>query len=94
MEEEEYSNKYDALASTINIEDISSIEQNQDILRWLKENDPELDRLWICGEDQIDDELDFCPTNGKELGWLGYFIGQNTTVVYQVGSFSVLQQWR
>ena len=29
---------------------------------------------------EIDDEFSFCPTNGKELGWLGYFIGKNTNL--------------
>ena len=80
MEEEEFNNEYDALACSIKVEDISSDELNQNILRRLKDNDPELDKLWICGEDQICDELDFFPTNGKELGWLGYFIGKSTTL--------------
>ena len=71
---------YDALATTIKIEDISSNVRNQNILRQLKDNDPTFDKLWICNQDQIDDEFDFCPTNGEELGWLGYYIGKNTTL--------------
>ena len=80
MEEEELKNKYDALACSIKVEDITSDELNQNILRRLKDNDPELDKLFICGEDKICDELDFCPTNGKELGWLGYYIGKSTNL--------------
>ena len=71
---------YDALATTIKIEDISSNVRNQNILRQLKDNDPTFDKLWICNQDQIDDEFDFCPTNGEELGWLGYYIGKNITL--------------
>ena len=80
MEEDGYNNKYDALASTIQFKNITSDEQNQNILRRLKHNDPRFDKLWICNQDQIHDEFDFWPTNGKELGWLGYFIGGNTTL--------------
>jgi len=84
MEDEEYNNEYDALASTMNIEDISSNEHNQEILRRLKENDPSFFQLWICNENQIHNQIgyvfDFCPNNGEELGWLGYYIGKNTTL--------------
>ena len=71
---------YDELASTINIEDISSDELNQEILRRLKDNDPSFDELWICSPEQVTDMFSFCPDNWKELGWLGYFIGRNTFV--------------
>ena len=80
MEEDGYNNKYDALASTIKIEDISPDEGEQDILRRLKDNDPTFDKLWICDRYQIVDEFDFCPTSGEELVWLGYFLGKNTTL--------------
>ena len=87
MEDEECNKKYDALAGTMNIEDISSNEDNQEILRRLKENDPTFTNLCICNQNQIEDEFefcpnkfDFCPTNGEELGWLGYFLGKSTTL--------------
>ena len=87
MEDEECNKKYDALAGTMNIEDISSNDDNQEILRRLKENDPTFTNLCICNQNQIEDEFefcpnkfDFCPTNGEELGWLGYFMGGNTTL--------------
>ena len=81
---EEYN--YDELASTINIEDISSDELNRDILRGLKDNDPDLGYLFICSPEQVTNEIDvdefsFCPDNWKELGWLGYYLGKNTTVI-------------
>ena len=77
--EEEY-NKYDALASTIKIEDISSDELNQEILRRFKDNDPDLEYLCISGDDQLPDENDFYPDNGEAWGWLGYYIGKSITV--------------
>ena len=76
---DEYS-KYDALASTIQFKNITSDKAKQTILRRLKDNDPEFTTLFICNQDQIDDDFDFCPINGEELGWLGYFIGKNTTL--------------
>ena len=78
MKMEEYN--YEALARSIKIEDITSDEDNQNILRRLKENDPDFDSFRICSQSQIVEEFDFCPTNGEELGWLGYFIGNNTTL--------------
>ena len=63
-------NKYDALASTIKIEDITSDELNQNILRRLKDNDPSFDELWICSPEQVTDEFSFCPDNGEDWdGW-------------------------
>ena len=61
MEDEECNKKYDALAGTMNIEDISSNEDNQEILRRLKENDPTFTNLCICNQNQIEDEFEFCP---------------------------------
>ena len=72
--------KYDELASTMKIEVIASDEHNQEILRRLRDSDPEFGRLCMCNEGQIWDENDFYPDNGEELGWLGYFLGKNTTV--------------
>ena len=63
---------YDAAAGTIKIEDITRDETNREILRWLKENDPEF--VELCVRSRRDDE------NARELGWIGYFIGENTTL--------------
>ena len=79
---------YAALASTIKIEDITSDEHNQTILQRLKDNDTSLDKLLICedvgmifGEGTTIDYYspDFDNVI-EELGWLGYYIGQNTTL--------------
>ena len=75
---EEYN--YDALCSTIKFEDITSSKSNQNILRRLKEND--IDKLWICDEETTDgDTRDYIPLdNENDMGWLGYFIGNNTSL--------------
>ena len=69
---------YDAAASTIKIEDITTDEDNQNILRRLKGNDPDFDKLWVTSS--RDDEYDYCPGGARDSGWLGYFIGKNTTL--------------
>ena len=73
---------YDAFASTINIEGITSSKLNQeDILRRLKDNDPSLNRLRICGVNSTDREShNYIPDVGEDMGWLGYYIGQHTSL--------------
>jgi len=73
-------NKYAALANTIKIEDITSCEGKQDILKNLKDNDRSLTQLWISSHDQVVDELDYDFSSAEELAWLGYFLGQSTNV--------------
>jgi len=71
------STDYAALADTIKIEDITSKEQNREILHGLKNNDESFGRLYIIDGDS-DDGDDYSPDDGEDLGWLGYYIGQNT----------------
>ena len=66
-----------ALADTIKIEDITSNELNREILHKLKNNDESFDKLYIIADDSGDGD-DYIPDDGEDLGWLGYFIGQNT----------------
>jgi len=76
-------NKYAALADTIKIEDITSNKQNQTILRQLKENDPHLEPMNLyCSTDEADNNntIDYIPDKDEDIGWLGYFIGQCTTL--------------
>ena len=73
-------NKYAALADTIKIKDITSCERKQSILQRLKDNDPSFDALWICNEDQIQDNSDYDFDNAEELAWLGYYLGQSTNI--------------
>ena len=78
MESELYN--YAAMADTIKIEDISSNKQNQTILRQLKENDPDLEAVHLCGDDEADNTNEYIPDKDEDIGWLGYFIGQCTTL--------------
>ena len=74
---------YDAAASAIKIDDITTDETNREILRKLKENDPEFDNLVVCStrdEDDYRDDNEYCPQSAREMGWVGYYIGKNTTL--------------
>jgi len=69
---------YAALDDTIKIEDITSDELNRQILQRLKDNDENLDNLYIMDVSENDADEEYIPTNGEDIGWLGYFIGNNT----------------
>ena len=69
---------YDAAASTVKINDITSDDTNRDILRRLKENDPDFDMLEVVSR-SIDD-CECLPESAHDLGWVGCFIGKNTTL--------------
>eukprot|EP00579_Thalassiosira_antarctica_P031078 CAMPEP_0202033884 /NCGR_PEP_ID=MMETSP0905-20130828/66276_1 /ASSEMBLY_ACC=CAM_ASM_000554 /TAXON_ID=420261 /ORGANISM="Thalassiosira antarctica, Strain CCMP982" /LENGTH=476 /DNA_ID=CAMNT_0048597797 /DNA_START=166 /DNA_END=1596 /DNA_ORIENTATION=- len=58
---------------------ITSCEKNREILRRLKDNDPDFTEVSVNAQDQpAAGEYVFIPTCLRELGWLGYFIGNNT----------------
>ena len=76
-------NRQIALANTIKIEDITSNELNRQILYRLNSNDPSFDKLYIFKDGCTvlvpdDDDNNFILFKGEDIGWLGYFIGQNT----------------
>jgi len=73
-------NKYAALADTIKIEDITSCEQKQNILKQIKENDEDFTQIWICNPDNVVDERDYDFDSAEELAWLGYYLGLNTSL--------------
>jgi len=73
--------KYDTLANTIKIEDITSNKEKQDILRQLKEDEPEfIDGILSIGTKPERFYLgsSYCPNSTEELAWLGYYIGRCT----------------
>ena len=72
---EEYD--YDAAASTIKIEDITSDKINQKILRRLKENIPNF-VLKVQGNREGWAVNIYRPEGAHDLGWLGYFIGKKS----------------
>ncbi len=59
---------YDAHVQTLDLNDITSSDDNAEILRRLRDNDPKLP--WLCIRQHVNADTD--------LGWLGYFIGRNT----------------
>ena len=72
---------YDATASAIKIEDITTDETNREILRKLKEYDPEFDQLVVCSTRDDDDffcDNAYCPKSPNDMEWLGYHIGNNS----------------
>ena len=75
--------KYNA-SSRIKITDITSNEKNQAILQRLKDNDETFDTIYIDSGHPLwatgADEDTYCYTiiDGEDIGWLGYYIGQNT----------------
>ena len=76
---DEYIN-YDALATSMKIKDITPCKRNQMILRKLSKNDPDFDEMWIR-YNLSDDDSDYKVFgDGEDLGWLGYFLGRNTSV--------------
>ena len=74
---------YDAAVRIVKIEDIATDEINQEILRKLKENDPEFDKLCVGNTRGSGSERKniYCPKGTQDLGWLGYFIGKNTILM-------------
>mmetsp|Transcript_31141 Transcript_31141/g.50856 ORF Transcript_31141/g.50856 Transcript_31141/m.50856 type:complete len:457 (+) Transcript_31141:78-1448(+) len=74
---------YDAQAGTIKISDITSRENNTEILHRLKNNDESFASMCMCNEEdemddnRYDDSINYCPESARDLGWLGYFVGNN-----------------
>ena len=74
MQSYEYS---DERAQDINFEDITSCERNANILRMLRDDDPNWKsrHLYILDEDIEGSCDEFVVAEGDDLGWLGYFVG-------------------
>jgi len=80
---EEYNQIYTALADAINIDDITSSKDNQDILRRLKENDATLNSNSMRIISDINSsfgDINYLPTDGEDLEWLGIYLGGNSTL--------------
>ena len=74
---------YSALADAINIDDITSSKDNQDILRRLKENDTTLNSNSMRIISDINSsfgDINYLPTDGEDLEWLGIYLGGNNTL--------------
>ncbi|KAK1734350.1 leucine-rich repeat protein [Skeletonema marinoi] len=66
---------YEARAKDVKLEDITSSQLNADILERLRDNDPELTKMYI--NITREDFDDFVVCEGDNLGWLGYFVGRS-----------------
>jgi hypothetical protein len=66
---------YDDRAGCVNLEDITSSENNANILQKLRDGDPNWVTLFI--DDELEEENDFVAGDGDDCGWLGYFIGRS-----------------
>eukprot|EP00985_Skeletonema_marinoi_P014345 scaffold7266_cov121-Skeletonema_marinoi.AAC.7 len=77
MDEQDYE-YYEARAKDVKLEDITSSQQNADILAMLRDNDPDI--RYISITDEMYDGSDFAVREGDELGWLGYFVGRSKQV--------------
>jgi len=67
---------YEARAKDVKLEDITSSQQNADILARLRDNDPDITYISIQDEREVD-YYDFVVREGDNLGWLGYFVGRS-----------------
>jgi len=74
------SDRYAVLASTIEIKDITNDELNGVILHKLKDNDESFHKLMLIADDSesISDGDEYVPMDNEDIGWLGYYIGNNT----------------
>src|SRR6056300_563962 len=76
-----HSSHYEAHAQTVNLEDITSSDDNAAILQKIRADDPGFISLGIKGE-YPDDEDDFIIRREDDMGWLGYFVAKNSTLKY------------
>ena len=68
---------YDALVDTTSIEDITSCDYQRELLYEIKNNDHNCTFISLSDNGDI---YDYLPENLRDLGWLGYFIGKNTSL--------------
>jgi len=71
---------YEDMADSIAIEKMTPSPSNREILRRLKENDPELVELSLIDSSYLGHTDCYCSDEDEagDLGWLGHFIGKNT----------------
>eukprot|EP00985_Skeletonema_marinoi_P029613 scaffold28378_cov223-Skeletonema_marinoi.AAC.17 len=67
---------YEARSRDVKLEDITSCENNAEILQQLRDQDTIFYTLRITDDDIADDDY-FVVSEGDDLGWLGYFIGKS-----------------
>ncbi|KAK1732236.1 hypothetical protein QTG54_017061 [Skeletonema marinoi] len=73
---------YEARAKDVNLEDITSSEQNAAILARLRDNDPTFTAISIEDGPQV--ESNFVAREGDCMGWLGYFVGRSKQCAHNI----------
>lgn len=69
---------YKVHAQDVKLDDITSSERNKSIIQKLRDGNSDFkDSLYILDEPMEDDDCEFIVQQSDDLGWLGYFIGEN-----------------
>ena len=73
---------YDTPAASVKIKNITSCAQNRKTLHRIRNNDPSVTSLFLVESNNVGDGdcHEFYVSEGGDLGWLGYFIGENETL--------------
>eukprot|EP00984_Skeletonema_dohrnii_P011453 scaffold4580_cov73-Skeletonema_dohrnii-CCMP3373.AAC.4 len=66
---------YEARAKDVKLKDITSSQQNADILARLRNGDPDMKYISIA--ETVEEFSDFVVCESDNLGWLGYFVGRS-----------------
>ena len=74
MQDYEY---YEAHAKDIKLENITSSQNNAEILAMVHDNDPEFTDLCIFNEVHMRGRSYYLVREGDHMGWLGYFVGKS-----------------
>lgn len=80
MESSQDYSYYKKHAQDVKPEDITSSEQNKDIVQKLRDGDPDLTSLCILDEYEYNGDDVFFVEEADDLEWLGYFIGESKTL--------------
>ena len=74
---------YKEHAQDVNLKDITSSEQNKDIMQKLRDGDPDFTSLYIILNNDINDnEEEFFVLEGDDLDWLAYFVGESKSLKF------------
>ncbi|KAK1737723.1 leucine-rich repeat protein [Skeletonema marinoi] len=69
---------YKEHAQDVKLDDITSSERNKSIMQKLRDGNSDFkDSLYILDEPMEDDDCEFIVQQSDDLGWLGYFVGEN-----------------
>eukprot|EP00985_Skeletonema_marinoi_P022970 scaffold14929_cov154-Skeletonema_marinoi.AAC.12 len=69
---------YKEHAQDVKLEDITSSVRNKNIMQKLRDGNSDFkDSLYILDEPMEDDDCEFIVQQSDDLGWLGYFVGEN-----------------